>query len=328
MRLQIQRLLRRSILLRVGFLAAMLIALISTYMGCAKAPDGKVRVSVNSWPGFGPLYVAQERGFFERNGLEVQIIRMEDSADRRAALIAGRIDVLASTLDDLAVALSQDIPAAAFSCADYSNGGDGIIVAEDINSLADLIRTRVAVQPGFVNHFFLLYALHKEGVDASQVRLSPMRPDDAGAAFIAGSIDAAVTWEPHLSEGVERRRGSKVLVRSSQYPEAILDLFVANPIWLDEEPQQVAAFRQAWDEAVEHVRKQPADAHLIISRHTGIEPAEVSAMLEGAQLLTNEECAEFLRGRLDSLAPTVEQLWREAGYVEGTIDLRSAVRLD
>lgn len=286
-----------------------------------------IRVSVNSWVGFGPLYVAQDKKFFEANGITAEIVKMENAPDRRAALISRRVDVLASTLDDLAVTLSQGIEATAFSCADFSNGGDGIVAAAGIESLEQLTETEIAVQPGFVNHFFLLYILKKNGLPIDNLKINPMTPDDAGVAFLTSSIDAAVTWEPHLSEGVARRPGATILADSSQYPEAILDLFVASNDWIQNHPDLMVKFRKAWDDALEYINGHREEALFIISRHLGLEPTEVGDMLGGAKLLSNAECTELLNPLLPTLTRDVEEIWREAGYVTNDIDLLSAINL-
>lgn len=286
-----------------------------------------IRISVNSWVGFGPLYVAQEKGLFQANGLTAEIVKMENAPDRRAALISKRIDVLASTLDDLAVALSQGVDAAAFSCADFSNGGDGIIAAKGITSLKQLVDKEIAVQPGFVNHFFLLYVLRKNGLPIDGLQLNPMTPDDAGAAFLTGSVDAAVTWEPHLSEGLSKRPGSTILANSSQYPEAILDLFVASRDWIETNPEVVGKFRKTWDDALEYMRTHREEALLIISKELGIEPTEAGEMLGGAKLLNGDGCRELLTPSLATLAKDVEEIWSAAGYVTSDIDLEAAVKL-
>src|ERR1022692_1391245 len=53
--------------------------------------------------------------------------------------------------------------------------------------------------------------------------IQAMEPDVAGAAFLAGRIDAAVTWEPWLSKA-RTRPGGKVLLTSADVPGIIVDV--------------------------------------------------------------------------------------------------------
>jgi NitT/TauT family transport system substrate-binding protein len=286
-----------------------------------------LRISVNSWVGFGPLFVAQREGLFAKHGIHVDIVKMEGSADRRAALISGRIDVLGSTLDDLAVGLSQGVDAIAFACADFSNGGDGILGFGQIDNLTKLAKHPVAVQPGFVNHFFLLYVLDSRGISTDSLRLLPMTPDDAGAAFLAGKIDAAVTWEPFLSQAVNQRPGTHVLIRSDSFPEAILDLFVAKRTWIAEHPHAVEEFKGAWSDGLKFLTEHRDSAMIEIGQEIGVDPKAASDMLRGAQLLDTPDCRAMLTPRLHSLAERVTRLWRKAGYISRDIDLEGSVRI-
>jgi NitT/TauT family transport system substrate-binding protein len=64
--------------------------------GAAAEP---LKVAHSTWVGYGPLYVAQEKGFFDEEGVEVELVVMEDPKLRFPALAAGQIDVAVSTVD-------------------------------------------------------------------------------------------------------------------------------------------------------------------------------------------------------------------------------------
>ncbi len=284
-----------------------------------------VRVSVNSWVGFAPLFVAAEQGIFKKNGLDVEINKTENAPDRRAALIAGRVDIVGSTVDDLAVSLSQGVDAVAISCADYSNGSDAIIGAGDVNSLEKLAKSPVAVQPGFVNHFFLLYVLDSKGIDSSNITVQPMTPDDAGTAFIAGNINAAVTWEPHISQALKQRSGTVILASSKDYPEAILDIFIANKEWYNSNRKSVDLFAKSWDEAVQIVNSKPNDAMPIVATEIGVTPDEAAAMLSGAKLMQQRECHQLFAAKGEALSNKVQKLWAKAGYLKGKVNVKDSL---
>lgn len=301
--------------------------LVLVFWGC-KSNEERTRITVNSWVGFGPIFVAQEKGIFEKNGLNVEIIKIEEASDRRAALMSGRVDIVGSSLDDLAVTLSQGIDAVAISYADFSNGADAIISKKGITSLDTLKNLPIAVQPGFVNHFFLLYVLDKNGVPIDDLNLVPMEPDDAGAAFISGQIDVAVTWEPHISKAKNSKTGCNILASSREYPEAILDLFTADRKWLDANETEVKAFRDSWDQALDYIQENPKEAYGIIGKEVALEPAVVEEMMSGVKLLNHEQGDKMFNGKSAELSERVERIWRKAGYIKGDIDLEAAFHKD
>ena len=53
----------------------------------------KINMGTEPWIGYGPWWIAQKRGFFKKNGLDVNIVNFQTDGDRDSALIAGRTDV-------------------------------------------------------------------------------------------------------------------------------------------------------------------------------------------------------------------------------------------
>src|SRR2546430_1151545 len=95
------------------------------------------RIAFNTWVGYGPFYIAQEKGFFKEEGLNVELQRIEGTGERRAALISGRIEALGSTIDDLVVGASQNVPAKMVLGIDESHGADGVVAVRSIRTLQD-----------------------------------------------------------------------------------------------------------------------------------------------------------------------------------------------
>jgi len=289
---------------------------------------GKVKVTINSWVGFGPLFIAQEAGIFEKHGLSIEIVRMENAPDRRASLLNDRVQVVASTLDDLAVTLSQGVSATAFCCADYSYGGDAIIAKKGI-TLDSIRNFSIAVQPGFVHHFFLLYVLYeKDSTLIDNLKISPMLANDAGAAFLAGNVDVAVTWQPYIFQALENGSGD-TLATTKRYPWAMFDIFIAKEDWLKKNPKFVAKFRDSWDEALDYMEKNPEKSLKILSENLGFDTDEVKAMLDDIKFLTSEEGKDWIMPRIEGgLAEKVVKIWKKAGYINKDVDLKKSIKLD
>ena len=61
-----------------------------------------LRLSYFVWPGYGPFFVAQEKGFFARGGVEVELINIEDHGAVVAGLSSGQIYGVLGALQDAA----------------------------------------------------------------------------------------------------------------------------------------------------------------------------------------------------------------------------------
>ena len=73
-------------------------------------PSDVIRIGFNTWVGYGPLYIARDKGFFAKHGVEVSLLRMEGTGERRSAMMAKRLEAVGSTIDDLVVGAAQGVP--------------------------------------------------------------------------------------------------------------------------------------------------------------------------------------------------------------------------
>src|SRR3954471_5192508 len=87
----------------------------------------KVRIAHSTWVGYGPLYIAQEKGFFKKNGVDVELVVMEDPKERFPTLMADRIQLIASTVDTALLYMKNNDDYKYVVAIDDSNGGDGIV---------------------------------------------------------------------------------------------------------------------------------------------------------------------------------------------------------
>jgi len=259
---------------RRGAAVAFTVAL--TLTGAANAEP--LKLAHSTWVGYGPLYIAKEKGFFDEEGVEVELIVMEDPKIRIPALAAGRLDVAVTTVDTMLNFLSPDQSYRYLFAIDDSKGGDGIVADQDIQTIADLKGKSVAYAEGSVSQFYLGVLLKEAGLALGDVESQNMTAGDAGAAFVAERVDAAVTWEPWLTRGQQAAHGH-LLVDSSTSPGLITDIAVTTPQKLEERGDDLKALYRAWSKAVEFQKVNEKEADEIMARGVGgwLEDPEVFA---------------------------------------------------
>ena len=91
--------------------------------------------------------------------------------------------------------------------------GEAILVPKDspVTRVADLRGKTIALNKGSNVHYLLVRALEQAGVPYDAVKLAFLAPADANAAFVRGSVDAWVIWDP-FQAAAERAAGARVLV--------------------------------------------------------------------------------------------------------------------
>ena len=282
-----------------------------------------VKLAHSTWVGYGPLYIAQEKGFFKKHGVDVELVIMEEPKDRFPAMLAGKIDMIASTVDTAILYLRKPDEFQYVVAIDDSNGGDGIVAKKDIRSLADLKGKTVAFSEGSVSEFYLNVLLAKAGLKASDLTPVNMAAPEAGAAFVANKVDAAVTWEPWLSRGKQAEFGH-LLVDSSTSPGLITDVVIATKDYVAKHGAETKAVVAAWNEAVAFQRAHADEANAIMAKGVGgwlKSPKDFKETLPGIKFYGRDDNKAFF-GTKDKPGPlhrTVEDaitIWSGQGRLQ------------
>lgn len=316
----------------VPLLAALLAA--SSWLSCSRAggdgtePDQQrpvFRVATLVWVGYAPIHLAEEKGFFNRHGVEVRLQRIDDTSARRAALSSGSVDASVDIVDSFANGAAQGIPAKVVLQLDDSMGGDGIVVRNGIDSIAELEGKTVAFPPGQPSHFFLLSLLDDADLTTADLDVRPMEADQAGAAFVSKRVDAAVTWEPWLTRAADLPHG-RVLVTSREKPGLIVDVFTVRSDYLERHPEVVRSFMKGWFDAVDFWRENPEEANSIMAEALDLEPELFERMIAGVRYSDLARNREFFerdgegRSEFRELLSRAGEIWRREGVIDHSPD--------
>jgi NitT/TauT family transport system substrate-binding protein len=96
----------------------------STLLFSTAADAGSLKLAHSTWVGYGPFYIARDKGFFKEEGVDVEITIMEDTPIKMGALIAGQIDLVASTADEFPIYMKPGKMLRYVLAVDNSKGGD------------------------------------------------------------------------------------------------------------------------------------------------------------------------------------------------------------
>lgn len=286
-------------------------------------------LSVNTWVGYGPMYLAKEKGFFADEGVDVNIAVLEDTAQRKAAMINGTVDGLGDTVDLLVLSRDESVPSVTVLEVDESDGADGILATSDIKTVQNLKGKKIAVQKNFVGESFLMYVLKKNGLSATDVNMVDMESGVAGAAFASGQVDVAVTFEPWLSQG-KNRAGGHILVSSANEPGVIVDTLSVNETYLKNNPDTVKKVLRAWFKALDYWRENTEESNQIMAKYYNVTPEEFAEYISGVKWPTlNENIVYFgegsAKGKFYEVADTFSNIFLELNTIKAKPDIDRAV---
>ncbi len=246
--------------------------------GSAAAAD-KILIGMSNWIGYAPLYLAQEKGFFKAQGIDVEVKLVESLHDRRIALAAGRLQGICTTVDAHVITAANGVPVKQVLALDDSFGGDGIVAKKSIKTVQDLKGKTVAGHKGGATLFWINWILTKNGMTLNDIKMLDMKAGDAASAFVAGKVDAAITWQPHLSRAAKQADGH-ILMDSSQTPGVIVDSLGFNPAFIQSNPAAVKKIVHAWFQALAFHKANPKEANTIMAKFTGDKPEAFAGYLK------------------------------------------------
>ena len=290
-----------------------------------------LRIALPTWVGYGPLYVAQEKGFFKENGVNVELSIVEGLAERKQALISGNLEGLATAVDVFVNLQGAGIPMKMVWLLDRSNGADGIVAKSDITSPADLKGKNVATEIGTTEHLFLLKVLEQYGLTADDITLVPMNIGDAGTAFVAGKVDAAVTYDPYLSQGIEAGGTS---FTTADYDIDLMDAVGFTDDVIENEPDAVQGFTDGLAEAVAYAADNKDECIPIMAEGLKLEDKDVSDTIDKLECFSLDENLDRMgasdgeKGKLYDSVQDISDFYVNQGIMDSGIEPDSIIDPD
>ena len=203
---------------------------------------------------------------------------------------------------------------------DTSSGADAVLAKKDIADVKAMKGKKVAATLGQCNHLLLQKALEKAGLTEKDIQLVNMNPDDAGAAFAAGKIDVAVTWEPWITKASGDKKGH-VIFSSQETPNLILDVLAISTKTAKNKPDETRAFLKALNRGYEFVQKSPDEAAAIAAKALDQKPDEVKAMLPKVLLYSPAKNIEVMNGPAAAATLQVAKFFKDKKVNETLVDV-------
>jgi len=295
-------------------------AALALSLGCSREKPASLRVGINAWPGYEFLYLAQEKGFYRDEGIEVRIIEFNSLSDSRRAYERGQIDAMGATMIEVLQA-RENSPRSpqVVQVVDYSDGADMILARPGITGCASLKGARVGVELASLGIYVLSRGLEKSGLNLADVETVSMDQPAMDEAIRAGKLDAIVTYPP---TSVKLLRDSKAtnVFSTAEIPGEVIDVIAVDAEVSRQRPGDVAKLLRAFHRAVAYTRQNPADAYRIMAAREGITAEEFAAALtDGIHVVSEAEQAAYLQpgGKLAAVIDASDRILRQSGQIKG-----------
>ncbi|MEG4057579.1 MULTISPECIES: ABC transporter substrate-binding protein [unclassified Microcoleus] len=250
-----------------------------------------LKVSCVPFVGYTPLIIAQEKGFFKAQGVDVELSYVDYSQLQDADFSAGKYDGIGLTLGDL-VSLSATNPdMQAVMVLDQSTGADVVVAQSDIKTIPNLKGKKLGANLGSFSEVFVTEMLKASKLTSDDVSLVKVEPLEVPNRLQNNAIQAGHTWEPHLSEAL--KLGAHILFTSKQTPGLILDLVAFRGEAIRDRPEDIRAFVRGWLQGLSYWEANIPEGNAIVSKALNM-PINTSSF-EGIDLTDLAENQNFFQ---------------------------------
>ena len=261
-------------------LAALLLVPLFSGMACAPAAPVSVRIGYLLGDLHQlPFFVAQEKGFFKDEGINVQVVGPFDAGPAEMdALAANQLDIGYVGVSPAILAAARKVNLSVIAGVNLE--GSALATSNNINAVSELKGKKIATPaPGSIQYILMGMLLSENKMGFNDIELFPgtIKPPDMAQSLQTGQIDGYLVWEPFVSKSVVSGYG-KILAESK-------DIWAGHPCcvvvtrndFASKNDSVVSAVIRAHQKAVQFIEANPAEAKVIAQKWTKLDAAVIDA---------------------------------------------------
>ncbi|MCO6005265.1 ABC transporter substrate-binding protein [Actinoallomurus purpureus] len=223
--------------------------------GGGKAAGPKIRLAVGIDPSYAPFFLADEKGLFAKQGVNVEVVQFGKGGDADDAIASGQVQ-LAGSSDTTAIGKLQQNPDLRALLV-YESSGKYLKVVERKNIGDPSQIKKMAIVPG-LSELAATRFLESKKIDPKKVTFVTADPPEIPALMQKGNIDAYVLWEPWPTKGAQL--GGKIVETTGDYGLSYGQWLIAGNKWLSANQSAAAKVAKALDEAAKLTESDPQAA--------------------------------------------------------------------
>ena len=299
-----------------------------------------IKIGVVTWGGYaGGQYFNEgfkansKSRFYKDYGFKVEFKVLDDFNASRSAWKADEVHLLWATIDAFtteAGGLWDEYEPQAVFQADWSRGGDAVVVRRGINKVSDLKGKKIAFAEMTPSHTFLLWLLDAGNMKQSDIEAVKVASAiDAADLFKKGQVDAAVVWSPDDADCIAKVKGSKILQNTKQASNIIADVFVVKKDYLEKNRRKLEQLVEGWFKGAAEINNNneaKKKAAKILEEGLGMPYDFCLEAINNVRLCTHGDNVNFynLKGSFtgvtgEDIYNKMETKYRKEGYITDKI---------
>ena len=288
---------------------ALLLTLIcSLLIACTEKNKEPLTLAINPWPGYEMLYLAQQKNYFSKVGLNLKLVELGSLSDAQRAYLRGNVDGMTSTLiEAIQAQVMGNRPLKIVLLPDYSNGGDVIISRKGISNIQQLKGKTIGCEVSSLGIFMLKRALQLADMTLDDIVVKNVEQADGLRALENKEIDAFISYPP-ASVTILSQEEYQIIFDSSQIPNEIIDAVSFSEQALAENPDLFSKIHRAWQMALEDYQKDPLAAANIMAAREHISAQDFISILDNEIKVLSTQQQQALFQQPEDILQTIKSV--------------------
>ncbi|MCC7106614.1 MAG: ABC transporter substrate-binding protein [Chloroflexi bacterium] len=220
-----------------------------------------------------PFFVAVEKGFWLKRGLDVKLTTFGTGAEIVKSIQAKEADYITNAFANFLPAVDQGLPFTVLGMSfgdatqKYRDTAFAIVATKDsgIKKIEDLAGKRVGVLASGTPDEYLRAALSRAKISPDSVQIMNVAPERTVAAFQTNQIDASSSLEPYGTLVMDKVPGTYLVQRGGGYI-SYGAFFITRPDVVVSQPDVVQRMVEGWLETCWWTRQNLDQAAEITTR--------------------------------------------------------------
>ena len=242
--------------------------------GAVQDIDKPILIGVQVGPASTLLFIANDKGFFEEEGLNVELVEFTAGKFALQAFLAGSIDLAAS----------GEVPVM------YSSlqGNEFYVITQVVERTINEVRVIAQREEGLNNpenyfkakkrklatsfgggpEFYTYNFLKKYGI--TDIELISQKPEDMPVALQSGTVDAVAIFEP-FAFFAEQKLGDKAISFKDDVAYSELYVLSGNREWVKSNPEIVETILKALVKAGDFIESNPEESKQVLMKYSKLD---------------------------------------------------------
>jgi NitT/TauT family transport system substrate-binding protein len=241
-----------------------------------------IKLGLDLWVPDLLTYIAQEKGYFKKNNVDVDLTLLQNYADVVKEYTNGDFDGIFSVYSDVIVQNSLGIDTKVVYNVDSSSYADAIVGKG--NNLSDLKGKKIGVEGiNTFSHFFVLKSLEKVGLTEGDVQFVDVPVQNISEQLQKGEIFAGHVYTPFISDTI--KKGFKILSTGADIPGTITSVLAFHSDIVQQRPQDIQNIVKSMIEAKEDYDKNKEQDISIMALKSGLSKDKIIEGINNVKLL-------------------------------------------